>query len=214
MFERVKLPYEFDELEPHIDAETVKTHYEGHHKTYMEKFNELVNKVDAFKGMELEEILRNLDKAPSDMREGLKNNGGGLYNHNLYFESLTPESTEPSGELEEMINDRFGSLDDCLKALDEAATVKLFGSGYAWLVAKGDELDIVISKNQDLPEGDVTLLLPLDMWEHAYYLKQKNKKKSYVEEFCKIINWDVVAERLEKGPQGGSKASRKKESAY
>lgn len=209
MFERIKLPYAYDALEPHIDAATVETHYNGHHKTYEEKFNKLVEGVDAFKGVQPYEILCNLDKAPADKREGIKNNGGGFYNHNLYFESLTPNGKKPSGKLKEMIEARFGSLEKCLEELSTAATDKLFGSGYAWLVAKDGKLDVVISRNQDLPDGNLTLLLPLDMWEHAYYLKQKNKKKNYVDEFSKIINWEVVAKRLEDGAARTVKAARK-----
>lgn len=194
MFERIKLPYDYKDLEPYIDAETMKTHYEGHHKTYMEKFNALVADIAAFKGMQPLEILRNLDKAPADKKNGLKNNGGGFYNHNLYFESLTPEQKKPSGLFEEAVTKKFGSFDAMLEKLHKAATETLFGSGYAWLIAVNGDLDITISANQDLPDGE--LLLPVDMWEHAYYLKHKNKKADYVQNLFKIINWDTVAERF------------------
>ncbi|MCC8167156.1 MAG: superoxide dismutase [Planctomycetes bacterium] len=199
MFERIALPYEYDALEPYLNADTIKTHYEKHHKTYTDNFNKLVKEVPEFEGKSAREILDNLDAAPADKRTGLKNNGGGFYNHNLYFESLTPKGAKPSGKLKEMIDRDFGGYDQMLEKLDSAATAKLFGSGYAWLICKNDKLDVVISPNQDLPEGSPILLLPIDMWEHAYYLKYKNEKKEYVKQFFNIINWDKVSERLEKG---------------
>lgn len=195
MFERIKLPYTYEALEPYIDAATVRVHYDGHHKTYAEKFSILVEGVEAFKGMQPLEILKNLDKAPPDKRAGIKNNGGGFYNHNLYFASLTPDKTTPSGRLAEAIAKKFGSHAGMLEKLGKAATDTLFGSGYAWLVCKNGELDIAVAANQDLPEGEA--LLPVDMWEHAYYLKHKNKKADYVSDFFAIINWDIVAKRFE-----------------
>lgn len=194
MFERITLPYNYSGLEPYIDAETVKTHYDGHHKTYMEKFNTLVADIPAFNGMQPLEILKNLDKAPADKKNGLKNNGGGFYNHNLYFESLTGEKKKPSALFTEAISKKFGSFDAMLEALHKAATETLFGSGYAWLITKNGALDITVSANQDVPEGG--LLLPVDMWEHAYYLKHKNKKADYVKDLFMIINWDVVEKRF------------------
>ena len=197
MFERIKLPYSYDELEPCIDAETVKTHYEKHHKTYTDNLNKLLEKAPDLKKQPIEEILRNLNKAPAEIRTGLKNNGGGYYIHNLYFESMTPGGKDASSKLNKMIDEAYGSMDEMLEKLFEAATATLFGSGWAWLVHKNGKLDITISPNQDLPEGNPTLLLPVDMWEHAYYLKYKNEKKEYVKEFFKVIDWDCVEKRLE-----------------
>lgn len=194
MFERITLPYGYKDLEPHIDAETIQTHYEGHHKTYMEKFNALIAEIPAFNDMQPLEILKNLDKAPVDKRNAVRNNGGGFYNHNLYFESLTPKQTQPSGKFEKTVSEKFGSFEAMLEKLHKASTETLFGSGYAWLVAKNGELDIAVSANQDLPDG--TLLLPVDMWEHAYYLKHKNKKADYVASLFKVIDWDIVEKRL------------------
>lgn len=194
MFERIKLPYGYKDLEPYIDAETIQTHYEGHHKTYMEKFNVLISEIPAFKDMQPLEILKNLDKAPIDKRNAVRNNGGGFYNHNLYFESLTSTQKQPSSNFEKAASEKFGSFEGLLKKLHQASTEALFGSGYAWLVIKNDELDIVLSANQDLPDG--RLLLPVDMWEHAYYLKHKNKKADYVENLFKVIDWDVIEKRI------------------
>ena len=197
MFARIQLPYEYNGLEPYIDAETVGVHYDGHHKTYMEKFNTLIKDVKAFDGMKPEEILKNLDKAPKDKQKGIKNNGGGFYNHNLYFESLSPEGKNPGQKLDNAVRDAFGSFEAMLEALHKAATETPFGSGYAWLIAQNGKLEVVTSPNQDLPEGNPSLLLPVDMWEHAYYLKHKNKKADYVKDIFNVINWEVVGRRFE-----------------
>lgn len=199
MFERIKLPYAYDALEPYIDKETVETHYEKHHKAYTDKFNELLEDAPMFEGMSAKEILMNLEKAPAHLQEGLKNHGGGYYNHNLYFESMIPGGKPIAGKLKELVEARYGSEEEMLKQLYAAATASLFGSGWAWLILKDGQLEIVISKNQDSPlqEKNPNLLLPVDMWEHAFYLKYKNLKVDYVNEYYKVINWDVVAERLE-----------------
>ncbi len=197
MFERIKLPYAYNALEPHIDALTVETHYEKHHKTYTDNLNKLV-KENGLEKKSIEELLTNLDDVPEKARNGIRNNGGGFYNHNLYFESMAKEGSKPAGKLKKMIDEAYGDVDTMLEKLFDAATATLFGSGWAWLVAKGGKLDIVISANQDLPKGNPTLLLPVDMWEHAYYLKYKNDKKQYVKEFFQILNWEKIGERLEK----------------
>lgn len=145
MFTRVPLPYSYDALEPHIDARTVEVHYEKHHKTYMEKFNDLVKGVESFKGMTAEGILMNLNNAPADLRDGLRNNGGGYHNHNLYFESMTPGGAPPAGRLKAMIAKRFGRLGNLEEELYQAATNKIFGSGWAWLLLKDGKLDVAIS---------------------------------------------------------------------
>lgn len=199
MFERVKLPYEYADLEPHIDKLTVETHYEKHHKTYTDNFNEAIKKAPEFAEKPAEIILMNLDKAPEAARKALRNNGGGFYNHNLYFESMTPGGKKPSAKFEEIVKRDFGDFDSMLKKLHAAATADLFGSGWAWLIAKNGKLSIVISPNQDLPKEIDTprqLLLPVDMWEHAFYLKYKNLKKDYVDGYFKVVNWAMVEARL------------------
>lgn len=200
MFKRIALPYAYADLEPAIDALTVETHYEKHHKTYTEKFNELLKDAPDLADKTAEEILMNLDKAPEKIRTALKNNGGGYYNHNLYFESMVPGGKKPSAKLEKKISQDFGDMDAMLKKLFDAATATLFGSGWAWLVLKNDKLDVVISANQDSPlqNGNPNLLLPVDMWEHAYYLKYKNAKVDYVKEYFKVIDWSKVEERLDR----------------
>lgn len=200
MFTRITLPYANNALEPQIDALTVETHYEKHHKTYTDKFNDLIKEAPELAGKSAEEILMHLDKAPEKIRKGLKNNGGGFYNHNLYFESMIPGGKKPSAKLEKKIKEDFGDMDTMLKKVFDAATTTLFGSGWAWLVLKDGKMDIVISANQDSPlqDGNPNILLPVDMWEHAYYLKYKNAKVDYVKEYYKVINWAKVEERLDK----------------
>lgn len=203
MFKRISLPYDYDALEPYIDATTVEVHYEKHHKTYTEKFNDLVRGVQSLKGMTAEGILMNLDSAPDDLRDGLRNNGGGHYNHNLYFESMTSGGNPPTGRLKEAITDRFGRLGTLEDELFQAATAKVFGSGWAWLILSDGKLDIAISPNQDSPlqNGNPNLLLPVDMWEHAYYLQYKQAKTDYVKAYFRVVNWEIVAKRLERAEQ-------------
>ena len=199
MFKRIALPYEYDALEPYIDAETISVHYDKHHKTYTDNFNELVRDVPAFASMDAEEILMHLDKAPKNKQAAIRNNGGGFFNHNLYFESLIPGGKRPTSALAKKLDADLGGLDKVEEKLFNAATSDLFGSGWAWLIVKNGELDVVISRNQDNPlnDGNPNVLLPLDMWEHAYYLKHKNDKKAYVKDFFKVVNWGKVEERLE-----------------
>ncbi|MCC8190882.1 MAG: superoxide dismutase [Planctomycetes bacterium] len=200
MFERVKLPYGYADLEPYLDAATVETHYEKHHKAYTDNFNELVKKVPAFAGKSAEEILMHLDQAPPELQKGLRNNGGGYYNHNLYFAGMCPGGKPPSPALEKQIQADFGSLDALLDKLFAAATAELFGSGWAWLILENGKLAVTISANQDNPlmQGNPNLLLPVDMWEHAYYLKYRNDKKAYVHQYYHLVNWETVEERFER----------------
>lgn len=195
MFERITLPYGPTDLEPVIDKETVEVHYGGHHKAYEDNFNKLLKDAPELNGMSVLEILRNLDKAPANVRQGIRNNGGGFYNHNLYFDSFTPGGALPDNAFLERIKKDFGSFEALMLAMVDAGTAKLFGSGWSWLIDRKGKLEVVISSNQDLPEGDCSLLLPLDMWEHAFYLKYKNKKKDYAEAFFKIVDWRKVAGR-------------------
>lgn len=195
MFERIPLPYGHADLEPVIDKETVEVHYGGHHKAYEDNFNKLLKEAPELSGMSALDILRNLDKAPANVRQGIRNNGGGFYNHNLYFESFTPGGALPDNAFLERIKKDFGSFEALMSAMVDAGTAKLFGSGWAWLIDNNGKLEVVISANQDLPEGGCSLLLPLDMWEHAFYLKYKNKKKDYAEAFFKIVDWRKVAGR-------------------
>lgn len=199
MFEQVKLSYGFDALEPQIDTLTMETHYGKHHAAYTKNFNDLASQVPAFEGKSAKEILMNVQLAPESLRQGIINNGGGYYNHNLYFESMTPGGKAPSGKLADMIIAEFGSLVALQEKL-HAAAMGQFGSGWAWLILEGEKLKVVVSANQNSPlnEGNPNLLLPVDVWEHAYYLKYKNLRADHINAYFEVIDWDVVAKRLDK----------------
>jgi len=195
-FELPKLPYAYDALEPAIDAKTMEIHYTKHHGAYTAKLNDAVNGSD-LEGKTIEEIMAGVSVLPV----GVRNNGGGYYNHSLFWELLKPGgSKEPEGELLEAIKDSFGSFDNFKEAFTKAAQTR-FGSGWAWLIKQGDSLAVTSTANQDNPLMDVvedkgTPILGLDVWEHAYYLKYQNRRPEYIEAFWNVINWDEVAKRF------------------
>ena len=201
MFEQVKLTYGYNALEPVIDALTVETHYSKHHATYTKNFNDFVQKA-GLEGKSVEEILAGLDSvSDAAIKNGLKNNGGGFYNHNLYFSTLGPNAGgKPTGKLAAKINETFGSF-DAFKEKISALTVSQFGSGWAWLsVAKDGSLVLSQSLNQDNPISLGTGNKPIfciDVWEHAYYLKYKNLRADYVKALFDIVNWDAVEKLYE-----------------
>ncbi|MDQ6985542.1 MAG: superoxide dismutase [Candidatus Dojkabacteria bacterium] len=198
MFTKVVLPYSFAALEPFIDQATMEVHYGKHHEGYTSKLNEAVSGTD-MDGKSIEEILMNLDESNTAVR----NNGGGFYNHNLFFSQLfLNEGGSPTGNLADAINSKFGSFETFKEAFNKAATTR-FGSGWAWLIANSSgELEICSTPNQDNPlmpfaETKGTPILGLDVWEHAYYLHYQNRRAEYVENFWNIINWEVVGRRFE-----------------
>ena len=192
-FELPKLPYAYDALEPHIDKETMEIHHTKHHNTYVTKLNDAVKGTD-LESKSIEDIIKNLNSVPDDIRTAVQNNGGGHYNHSLFWEMLTPNASEPSGEVVDAISSTFGSLDK-FKEEFAAAAAGRFGSGWAWLVVDNGELSIVSTPNQDNPlsEGKIPVL-GLDVWEHAYYLKYQNKRPDYISAFWHVVNWDKVNE--------------------
>lgn len=192
MFTLPNLPYASDALEPYIDAQTMELHHGKHHQTYVDKLN------TALEGTELadksiEEVLQNLDQLPTDKQTAVRNNGGGHYNHSLFWEWMAPNSGgEPSGALAEAINNSFGSFAQFKEEFATAA-VGRFGSGWVWLIKENDGMKITSSPNQDSPIMDGTVpLLGLDVWEHAYYLKYQNKRPDYVEAWWNVVNWPKV----------------------
>ena len=201
MFEQIKLPYATDALEPHIDQLTVETHHGKHHATYTKTFNELAEKA-GMADLSAEELLASLDKvADATLRQGLKNHGGGFYNHNLYFEMFSPNPAKaPTGKLAEAIDKTFGSLDAIKEQLTTAATTQ-FGSGWAWLSTdKSGKLVVSKTGNQDNPISEGTGMLPilaLDVWEHAYYLKYKNLRPDYIKAYFEVLDWGKVSARYE-----------------
>ncbi|CAM4142913.1 superoxide dismutase [Lacicoccus alkaliphilus] len=192
-FELPELPYAYDALEPHIDKETMEIHHSKHHNTYVTKLNDAVKGTD-LESKDIEEVIKNLNSAPEDIKTAVRNNGGGHYNHSLFWEMLTPDAAEPSGEIKDAIESKFGSL-DAFKEKFEAAGAGQFGSGWAWLVVNNGELEVVSTPNQDNPITDgKTPVLGVDVWEHAYYLKYQNKRPEYLKAFWNVVNWEKVNE--------------------
>ena len=194
-FELPGLNYSYDALEPVIDAKTMEIHHSKHHAAYTVNFNAAVQEA-AMEGKKVEELMATISTLPAAVR----NNGGGYYNHNLYWEIMTPGGAiQPEGDLLKAINNSFESFDN-FKATFAKAAITRFGSGWAWLVKQGDNLVVSSTPNQDNPLMDSaevkgTPLLCIDVWEHAYYLNYQNRRPDYVEAFWKVINWDEVAKR-------------------
>jgi Fe-Mn family superoxide dismutase len=190
------LPYPFDALEPHIDARTMEIHHDKHHQTYVTNVN------NALEGSELAdlpiaELLVSLDRVPEEKRNAVRNNGGGHYNHSLFWESMSPSGGgEPGGELASAIDAAFGSFSD-FKDKFKAAGLGQFGSGWSWLVHDGSALAVVPTPNQDNPiTAGKTPLLGVDVWEHAYYLLYQNRRPDYIDAWWNVVDWDKVAERF------------------
>lgn len=197
MFTLPELGYGYDALEPHIDAKTMEIHYTKHHNTYVTKLNEAIEKHSDLEGKTLEELLANLNNLPEDIKVAVRNNGGGHHNHSLFWLSMKPGgANQPSGKLAEAIDSTFGSFDDFKAKMTEAATTR-FGSGWAWLVDSGGELEVYSTANQDSPiTENKKPLLGLDVWEHAYYLKYQNLRPDYIAAWWNVVNWDEVESRL------------------
>lgn len=201
MFKQYELPYGYAALEPVIDALTVEMHYSKHHATYTKNLNALAEKAGVA-DMEIKELLMNLDKIGDEsLRIGIRNNGGGFYNHNLYFEEIGPKGKRaPEGKLLEAINKAFGSFEE-FKEKISALAIAQFGSGWAWLlVDKSGNLVLSNTPNQDNPYSlDMgTPIFTIDVWEHAYYLQYKNLRADYVKKFFDIVDWCAVEKRYEK----------------
>ena len=198
-FELPALPYATDALEPHIDKQTMEIHHGKHHQAYVTNLNKaLEGKAEA--SQSIEEIVKNISKFPAAVR----NNGGGHYNHSLFWEVIGPnKGGEPKGELAEAINAAFGSFADFKTKFAEAGATR-FGSGWAWLSVGADKKLVVSSTpNQDSPLMDIaevkgTPILGMDVWEHAYYLKYQNKRPDYIAAFWNVVNWEAVSERYAK----------------
>ena len=192
------LPYAFDALEPHIDAQTMQIHHDKHHQAYVDNLNKALAGTDG-EGKSLEELMANISKYPAAVR----NNGGGHYNHSLFWQVLGPNNELSPGALADAINEAFGSLDGLKEKMNAAGTTR-FGSGWAWLIKKDGKLEVTSTPNQDNPLMDVaevkgTPILGIDVWEHAYYLKYQNKRPDYLAAIWNVINWAEVAMRYESG---------------
>ncbi|HEV7562324.1 MAG TPA: superoxide dismutase [Solirubrobacterales bacterium] len=193
-YEVPDLPYPYDALEPHIDEATMRVHHDKHHQAYVDKANAALEGTE-WADKDVEEVLQNLSSLPADKQAAVRNNGGGHYNHTLFWQVMSPDGGgEPSGELAEAINSAFGSF-DAFKEEFKNAGIARFGSGWAWLVKDSSgSLAVVSTPNQDSPISDgQTPLLGADVWEHAYYLKYQNKRPEYLDAFWNVVNWDYVA---------------------
>lgn len=192
-YELPDLPYAYDALEPTIDEATMKLHHSKHHATYIEKLNTALKDHSELHETALENLLANLDAVPEDIRTAVRNHGGGHYNHELFWQLLTPKATEPAGHFLKALETQFGSLANFQKELSDKAA-SIFGSGWAWLAMnQTNGLEITTTPNQDTPLPDQLMpLLGLDVWEHAYYLKYQNRRADYIEAWWKVVNWDIV----------------------
>ncbi len=190
------LPYDYDALEPHIDEATMRVHHDKHHQAYVDKANGALEGTE-WADRDVEDVLKSLDSLPAEKQGPVRNNGGGHYNHTLFWQMLSPDGGgAPSGELASAIDAAFGSFED-FKAKFKEAGIGQFGSGWAWLVKDGDGVAIVSTPNQDSPISDgKTPLLGCDVWEHAYYLKYQNKRPDYIDAFWNVVNWGYVEERF------------------
>jgi Fe-Mn family superoxide dismutase len=209
-FELPPLPYAKDALEPSIDAQTMEIHHGKHHAAYATKLNDAVKGTE-WESKSIEEILENLDKLPADKQGPVRNNGGGYFNHNLFWPTLAPKGQggggEPSGELAGAIKDAFGSFENFKQKFADAATNR-FGSGWAWLcVEPSGKLHVTSTANQDTTFMPTQFgghgkghnpILGLDVWEHAYYLKYQNRRPDYIKAFWDVVNWSKVAENYAK----------------
>ena len=197
-FEVPALPYAYDALEPHIDEATMHLHHDKHHQAYVTNLNAALDKHPELAGKSPEQLLKDLNAIPEDIKAAVRNNGGGHVNHTMFWEIMKPGGGgEPTGPLRKAINSTFGSVDALKTAVNDAG-VKRFGSGWTWLVKSADgKLAVVSTANQDNPmsEGH-TPLLGNDVWEHAYYLKYNNRRPEYLAAWWNTVNWDAVSKRF------------------
>ncbi len=193
------LPFAYEALEPHIDAETMHLHHDKHHAAYVKKLNEAVTGAGfATEGKDIDDILKNLDAVPESIRTAVRNHGGGHSNHSLLWQTFSPKPTVPSGDFAKAIDSEMGGLDKLTAAMTKAGA-SVFGSGFAWLILSEGKLGIVTTPNQDSPfsEGKYPLM-GIDVWEHAYYLNYLNVRADYLAAIWKVTNWDFISERYAK----------------
>lgn len=200
-YELPNLQYKYNDLEPYIDAKTMEIHHTKHHQAYITNLNNALEHFPSLQEMPLEELLKNLDKVPEEIRMTVRNNGGGHYNHSMFWTLLSPTPKAPSLDFSKVIDENFDSL-ETLKELFTKAAMTRFGSGWAWLVVKSGKLEVMSTPNQDSPimEG-IRPVLGLDVWEHAYYLEYQNRRNDYVTNWWNLVNWQVVEEQYKSAIQ-------------
>jgi Fe-Mn family superoxide dismutase len=191
------LPYAYDALEPHIDARTMEIHYTKHHQAYVNNLNAAIEKAPELQNKSLDELMRRINSAPDAVRAAVRNNGGGHWNHSMFWELMgANKAGEPTGKLADAIKSAFGDFTKFKEQFAAAGTGR-FGSGWAWLMNDGGKLSITSTPNQDNPLMDgKTAILGLDVWEHAYYLKYQNRRPDYIAAWWNVVNWDAVAKRF------------------
>ncbi len=198
-YELPKLPYAFNALEPHIDAQTMEIHHTKHHAGYVTKLNAAIEKHADLQKKTIEQLLAGINSVPESIRTAVRNNGGGHANHSLFWQIMSPKGGgEPKGKLADALTKTFGDFAGFQKQFSDAAAGR-FGSGWAWLVVKGGKVAVESTANQDSPhmEGK-TPILGLDVWEHAYYLKYQNRRPDYIAAWWNVVNWADVGKRFEK----------------
>jgi Fe-Mn family superoxide dismutase len=198
--EHKPLPYAYDALEPHIDAQTMEIHHGKHYAAYVSKYNDAVGKYPDLADKPLHEILADeLKIVPDDIKSAVRNNGGGAHNHALFWEIMGPGHGDgPTGGLKEAIESTFGGLDSLKEKFNTAAATR-FGSGWAWLIKKGSELEVISTPNQDSPlMMNAFPVMGIDVWEHAYYLKYQNKRPDYVSAWWHTLNWEAITARYDR----------------
>jgi len=196
-YELPKLPYAVDALEPYIDSQTMTIHHDKHHAAYVANLNGAIEKHPELGTKSVEALIKDLNAVPEDIRMVVRNNGGGTWNHSMYWEIMAPRAGgAPKGTLAKALDSAFGAFDNFKAEFEKSATTR-FGSGWAWLIKKGSGLAVVSTPNQDNPfsEGS-TPLMGIDVWEHAYYLKYQNRRAEYVTNWWNVVNWDAVASRF------------------
>lgn len=195
MFNVPELPYEYESLEPAISRDIMRLHHSKHHQTYVDKLNDAVGSAPELQGKSIEELLANLADLPESVRTAVRNNGGGHYNHSLFWQWMSPDGGgEPSGALAEQLSERYGSFQGFIDEFS-AQAAGVFGSGWVWLMP---DLEVTTTPNQDNPimEGSPAPILGLDVWEHAYYLDYKNVRPDYVKAWWNVVNWSAVEAQL------------------
>jgi Fe-Mn family superoxide dismutase len=191
------LPYDYNSLEPFIDEETMRIHHTKHHQTYVDKLNAALDGHKEFEGLEVEDLLKNLDRIPEDIRTAVRNHGGGHSNHSFFW-PLLKKNVPFGGAVSERIVKQFGSVEKFREDFSNRAAL-LFGSGWTWLTVDQGKLEIITTANQDSPLSvGKTPVLGLDVWEHAYYLKYQNRRPDYIKAFFEVINWEKVNEHFYK----------------
>jgi len=196
-FEVPPLPYAYNALEPYIDEQTMHLHHDKHHQAYVDNLNNALKSHADWQNKSIEDILKNLGSVPEDVRTAVRNNGGGHYNHTMFWAIMKPNGGgEPTGAIADAIRGAFGSFDNLKTKFNEAGA-KLFGSGWVWLVSKGSSLELITTPNQDSPfmQGNYPVF-GNDVWEHAYYLKYQNRRPEYLAAWWNTVNWDEINKRL------------------